>query len=98
MVICDIFFFALPLLSFLDFYHLLKNTLGVLTPGGTVVKNPLAKAEDRRDAGLIPGLGRSLGVGNGNSLKHSCLENSMDRAVWQASAHGVAKGQTGPST
>ena len=53
--------------------------------GGTVVKNLPAKAEDRRDAGLIPGLGRSLGVRNGNPLKYSCLENSMDRAIWQAS-------------
>ena len=40
-----------------------------------VVKNPLAKAGDARDGGLIPGLGRSPGRGNGNSLQYSCLED-----------------------
>ena len=45
-------------------------------PGGSVVKNLPANA---RDAGLIPGLERSLGEGNGNPLQHSCLENPMDR-------------------
>ena len=43
-------------------------------PGGTVIKNPLASA---RDAGLIPGLGRFPGVGNGNPFQYFCLENSM---------------------
>ena len=41
-----------------------------------MVKNPLTNA---RDAGLIPGSGRSPGEGNGNSLQYSCLENPMDR-------------------
>ena len=39
-------------------------------PGDTVVKNPLANAEDIRDMGLIPGLGRFPGDGNGNSLQY----------------------------
>ena len=43
------------------------------------------------DPGLIPGLGRSLRVGNGNPLQHACLENPMDRKAWWASVHGVAK-------
>ena len=60
-------------------------------PGGTVVKNPPANAEARGDAGSIPGSGRSPGVGNGNRLQYSCLENSMDREVWWATVHGVAK-------
>ena len=47
-----------------------------------------------RDVGSIPGLGRSPGGGNGNSLQYSCLENSMDRGAWQATVHGVAKSQT----
>ena len=38
-------------------------------PGGTVVKNLPARAGDTRDTGLIPGLGRSLGGGNGNPLQ-----------------------------
>ena len=41
--------------------------------------------------GLIPGSGRSPGEGNGNPLQYSCLENPMDRGVWQATVHGVAK-------
>ena len=48
-------------------------------PGGAVVKNPPAKAEDVRDMGSIPGFGRSPREGNGNSLQDSCLGNPMDR-------------------
>ena len=43
--------------------------------------------------GSIPGSGRSPGQGNGNPLQYSCLENSMDRGVWWAIVHGVAKSQ-----
>ena len=56
-----------------------------------MVKNPPANARDIRDSGLIPGSGRSPGGGKGNPLQYSCLENSMDRAAWQATVHGVAK-------
>ena len=42
------------------------------------------------DLGLIPGLGRSPGEGNGNPLQYSCLENSMDRGAWWATVHGIA--------
>ena len=56
-----------------------------------MVKNPPAKAGNSRDAGSIPGLGRSLGGGNGNSLQYSCLKNSMDSGAWRATVHGVAK-------
>ena len=45
------------------------------------------------DLGLIPGLGRSPGEGDGYPLQYSCLENSMDRGAWQAIIHGVAKRQ-----
>ena len=48
-------------------------------PGGTVVKNLSAGAGSVRDACLIPRSGRSPGVGNGNLLWYSCLEDSMDR-------------------
>ena len=44
---------------------------GVVLPGGAVVKNPPASAGIAGDVGLIPGLGRSLGVGNGNPLQYS---------------------------
>ena len=47
-----------------------------------MIKNPPAKAGEVRDAGSIPGLGSSSGVGNGNLLWYSCLENSTDRGAW----------------
>ena len=59
-----------------------------------VVKNPLANAGDIKDAGVIPGSGRSPGEGHGNPLKYSCLENPMDRRAWWATVHRVAKSQT----
>ena len=46
------------------------------------------------DPGLIPGLGRSPGEGNGNLCQYSCLENPMDGGAWQATVHEVAKSQT----
>ena len=46
-----------------------------------VVKNPPANAGDIGDASLIPGLRRSPGVGNGNLLQYSCLENCLDRGA-----------------
>ena len=57
-------------------------------PGGSVVKNLPARAGDM---GLIHGLGRSPGEGNGNPLQYSCLENFMDRGALWAAVHGVAK-------
>ena len=58
----------------------LKVTLGF--PGGTVGKESTHSAGDTRDMGSIPGLGRSPGVGNGNLLQYSCLENYMDKGAW----------------
>ena len=43
------------------------------------------------DPGLIPGSGRSPGEGNGNPLQYACLENPMDRGVWQDTVHGVTR-------
>jgi len=51
------------------------------SPVALVVKKLPANAEDIRDAGLIPGLRRSLGEGYGNALQYSCLENPMDRGA-----------------
>ena len=64
-------------------------------PGGTRGKGPPCHCRlDIKDAGLIPGLGRSLGGGNGNPLQYSCLENLMDKGAWQAIVHNVAQSQT----
>ena len=51
-------------------------------PSGSVVKNLPANVGD---VDLIPG------EGNGNPLQYSCLENPMDRGVWRATVHRVAK-------
>ena len=59
-----------------------------------VVKNPPANVGDARDSGLIPGLGRSLGEGNGNPLEYSCLGNPMDRRAWRVTVHRVTNSQT----
>jgi len=47
-----------------------------------VVKTPPANAGDTGDVGLIPGSGRSPGLGNSNPPQYSCLENPMDRGAW----------------
>ena len=54
-------------------------------------ENLPANAGDARDSSLIPGLGRSSGVGNGNPLQYSCLGNSVNRGAWWAAVHGVTK-------
>ena len=59
-----------------------------------VVKNPPANAGDTRDAGSIPGLGRSPVGGDGNPLQYSCLENPMNRRAWPVTVHRVAKSWT----
>ena len=53
-------------------------------PGGTSGKEPPASAGDGRDAGSIPGLGRSPGGGHGKPLQYFCLENPVDRGAWRA--------------
>ena len=63
-------------------------------PGGSMVKNLPTNSGDTGDMGLIPGLERSSGGGNGNPLQYSCLENPMDRRAWRTTVHGVAKNQT----
>ena len=60
-------------------------------PGGSEGKTSACNAGD---LGLIPGLGRSPGEGNGNPLPYSCLENPMDGGAWQAAVHGVTKSRT----
>ena len=57
-------------------------------PGGPMVKNPPVNAGD---VGSFPGLGRSPGEGNSNSLQYSCLGNSMVRGAWQAIVQGVSR-------
>ena len=56
-------------------------------PGGS-------SAGDMKDAGSIPGPGRSPGGRHGNPLQYSCLENVMDRGAWWATVHRIAQSQT----
>ena len=56
-------------------------------------KNLPANAGDARDEGSVPGPGRSPGVGNGNPLQYSCLENSMYSGAWWATVSGFAKSE-----
>ena len=51
-------------------------------------------AGETRDAGSVPGSGRSSGGGNGNPLQYSCLATPRDRGAWQATVHGVTKSWT----
>ena len=62
--------------------------------GGALVTQTVESACSAGDLGLMPGLGRSPGDGNGNPLQYSCLENPMDGGAWQATVHGVAKNRT----
>ena len=48
-----------------------------------MVKNPPASAVDTGDLDSIPGLRRSPGVGNGNPLQCSCLDNPMNKGAWR---------------
>ena len=57
--------------------------------GGSDGKEYACNAGDTKVTGLIPGLGRSPGEGNGNPLQYSCLENSLDRGAWWVTVHGV---------
>ena len=66
----------LPTLVFLGF------------PSGSDGKD---SASNVGDLGLILGLGRSFGEGNGSPLQYSCLENSMGRGGWWATVHGVSE-------
>ena len=72
---------------------LLFNMLSMFVmgfPSSSVGKESTCNADD---LGLIPGLGRYPGEGNGNPLQYSCLEISMDTGAWQTTVHGVTQSQ-----
>ena len=86
------------LYSSVNHLYMRDSSQGKRFPGGTMVKNSPANARSAREAGSIPGLGRSPGGGNVHPLQYSCLENPMDRGAWWASVHGVAQRRTWLST
>ena len=67
----------------------------MIHPAGSsvVVKNPPEMQETQVDAGLITGLGKSPGEGNGDPLQYYCWENSMERGVWGLRSVGSKKSQ-----
>ena len=73
------------------YLNVLKAIYDKPFPSGSVGKESACNAGD---PGLIPGLGRSPGEGNGNTLQYCCLENSMDRGVGQAAVRGIAESDT----
>src|SRR5574337_1229534 len=83
-----------------DFNTCMSIMLGVLTVYcidvcfGPYSSDGKESACNAGDPGLILGLGRSSGEGNGNPLQYSCLENPMERGAWRATVHGVAKSWT----
>ena len=82
--------FSLPIVYMCqDIYRKIFNVVGF--PGGSDGKESACIAGDLN---LISGLGRSPGEGNGYLLQYSHLENSRDRAAWQATVHGITKNWT----
>ena len=76
--------------------HLFYGNLCQITWASLVVhgKKSACNTGDIRNAGSIPGPGRSPGGGHDNPLQYSCLENPLDRGAWRATVHGVAKSGT----
>ena len=70
------------------------STQLILLPCGSDGKESALNAGD---LGLIPGLGRCPGEGNGYPLQYSCLENPMDRGAWWATVQGVSMSWTQPT-
>ena len=81
------------LLSLIQSWDCIKHYIGA-SQVVLLVENSPASAGDIRDIGLIPGSGRSPGIGNGTSLQYSCLENSMYRGASQATVPVASKSQT----
>ena len=67
----------------------LKHQFGKLIMGFLFNSVGKESACSAGDLGLIPGLGRSSGKGNGKPLQYPCIENPMDRGTWWAAVHGV---------
>ena len=71
--------------------HKTRSREKVGFPGGSEGKESVCNVGD---PGLIHGLGRYPGEGNGNPAQYFCLENPMERGAWRAMVHGVAESQT----
>ena len=95
-LILSFYFYVLSRsVSFLNLGEMALYRRHPMEPGASqvvpVAKNPPANEGDAGDMGSIPGLGRSLGEGNGNPLQYSFLGNPMGRGAWWATVHGVTE-------
>ena len=97
----QIAFMKIIYLAFFFFFLLWKGKgLAMFTKPGDMLKLWFSSSDSKEsacntgDPGFIPELGRSPGEGNGYQPQYSCLQNSMDREVWQATVHGAAKSRT----
>ena len=63
-------------------------------PGGTSSKEPTCQCRRNKRRKFNPWVRKSPGVGHGNPLPYSCLENPMDRGAWRTTVHGVTKSRT----
>ena len=83
-----------------QFHSSYSSTLAVSHPFPHLISSvfsfgePVCQCRRLKDTGLIPGSGRSPGVGPGNPLLYSCLDNSTDRGAWWATVHGITKSWT----
>ena len=84
---------AVVMTEFCDLFAVVVTWL-YRCPSGSWGNETICNAGDVGDTDLTPGLGRALGVGNGNPLWYSRLGNPMDRGAWWATVHGVTKGRT----
>ena len=75
-----------------------KVTLRMGFPDNSAGKECTCNVEDTGDTGLIPGLGRFPGEGNGNPLQYSCLGNLINRGAWRATVHKAAELDTTEAT
>ena len=85
------FILGLELTEHITLWSISKNEHSIYFlsfPVGTSGKNSPTNARDIRDVGLIPGYGWSPGGGQVNALQYSCLENPMERGVWQVESIG----------
>ena len=85
-----------PSVLYVRTFPLSTIIIGVGFPRDSVGKEPTCSVGDSGDMGSFPRLGRSPGVGHGNPLQHSCLQNPMDSGAWWATVHRVAMSLTWP--
>ena len=83
------------LITLIDFKMLTKTCISGIKDvlGSASGKEPACQCKRCLRPGSIPGSGRTPGVGQGNPLQYSCLQNSTDKGAWSGTIHRVSKSQ-----